>query len=244
MDRLSHRLDGAQACLFDLDGVLTPTAAIHQRAWGNLFTQVFTKYPGVKDYCEADYFALVDGKPRYDGVSAVLASREITVPQGNSSDPDTEETICGMGNLKDSLFLEELAGSHLEAYPGSLRFLTAAKTAGLKLAVVSSSKNAPLILTTVGIMDEFDVIIDGTLSDEIGLPGKPDPATYNEAAERLGIDPRKAIIVEDALSGVEAGRRGGFGWVVGVDRGVGTEALLDHGASIAVKDLYDLVEER
>ena len=234
-------LDKVEACLFDLDGVLTPTADIHRRAWSELFDKVFAGYDGVRPYDENDYYTLVDGRPRYDGVRAVLASRGICVPEGSPSDSGCLDTVCGMGNLKDSLFLECVSTSGVEAYPGSLLFLRAAAAAGWKLGVVSASQNARTILEAAGILDEFEVVVDGRVTASLGLPGKPAPDTYLEGARRLGVEPGRTIVVEDALGGVEAGRAGGFAIVIGVNRGAGAEALRTHGATIVVDDLGQLV---
>jgi len=233
--------EDVQGCLFDLDGVLTPTADIHRKAWSELFSQAFTLSPGVPPYSDNDYYTLVDGRPRYDGVRAVLASRGISIPEGDPSDPGSLETICAMGNLKDSLFLERVSKCGVEAYPGSLLFLSTAAANGWKLGVVSASQNARTILEAAGIIDCFETIVDGRVTADMGLSGKPAPDTYLEGARRLGVDPARTVVVEDALGGVEAGRAGGFACVIGVNRGAGADALLAHGATIVVDDLAQLV---
>ena len=247
MDTVATPLDGAEACLFDLDGVLTPTSAIHRWAWGELFAQVFALYPKVRKFTDEDYYNLVDGRPRYDAVQAVLNSRGIPLPLGDTSSQSESPsmcTVCGIGDLKDALFLGRLKQNPVAPYPGSMRFLQAIAKTGIGLGVVSASKNARQVLESAGIVGEFDVIVDGLVAEEMGLAGKPDPAPYLEAANRLGAAPRSTIVIEDALNGVASGQAGGFGWVIGVDRGVGTEALLTHGATLVVTDLKELVEER
>ena len=231
-----------EACLFDLDGVLTSTADIHRQAWSELFGMAFAGRD-VRPYDDSDYYTLVDGRPRYDGVRAVLASRGIDLPEGCPSDPGSLETVCGMGNLKDSLFLERVARCGVDAYPGSLLFLSTAAAAGWKLGVVSASQNARTILQAAGILDQFETIVDGHVTSSLGLAGKPAPDTYLEGARRLGVSPSRTIVVEDALGGVEAGRAGGFAIVIGVDRGAGAEALRTHGATVVVDDLAELVPD-
>ena len=268
MERFTGPFDGSidpsqfDACLFDLDGVLTPTADIHRKAWSELFTMVFARAETgdceaagsgigtceagcshLRPFDDTDYFTLVDGRPRYEAVRAVLASRGISVPDGQPSDPGSLETVCAMGNLKDSLFLEAVSRDGVEAYPGSLRFLHAAAAACWKLGVVSASQNARTILKAAGILDEFDTIVDGCVAMDCGLPGKPSPDTYLEGARRLGVSPGRTIVIEDALGGVEAGRAGGFSLVIGVNRGAGADALLAHGASLVVDDLGQLVSD-
>ena len=264
MDRFSHVWPSGtfaepfdpslyDACLFDLDGVLTPTADIHRKAWAELFTMAFDRCGSgdvgrsgsgdIRPFDDTDYFTLVDGRPRYEAVRAVLASRGLTLPDGSPSDPGSLETVCAMGNLKDSLFLEAVSRGGVNAYPGSLRFMRAAAAAGWKLGVVSASQNARTVLKAAGILDEFDTIVDGHVAIELGLPGKPSPDTYLEGARRLGAEPARTIVIEDALGGVEAGHAGGFALVIGVNRGAGADALLAHGASIVVDDLGQLVSD-
>ncbi|KQO63697.1 HAD family hydrolase [Curtobacterium sp. Leaf261] len=237
--RSPARLADQRALLFDLDGVLTPTALVHERAWSRLFTPYLASR-GVAAYTDDDYFRYIDGKPRYDGVRSLLESRGITLPEGTPSDTPDDETVCGLGNRKNAAFTAELVENGVEAYPGSVAFLTAAIAAGVEVAVVSSSANARAVLTTAGIIDRFDVIVDGAVAAAEGLPGKPSPDTYIDAAAKLGLTPLECVVVEDAISGVQAGRNGAFGLVVGVDRGVGHPALLDNGADVVVDDLDDL----
>ena len=231
------------AALFDLDGVLTPTAEVHMRAWRDLFTDYLTlKGETSRPYVDADYFEHIDGKPRYDGVRDLLASRGIPLAEGEPSDPPDADTICGLGNRKNDFFAAALADEGVEPYPGSVALLDHLEAIGTKVAVVSSSRNAPAVLDAAGLADRFEVVVDGTVAADAGLPGKPAPDTFVEAAHRLGVDPERAVVFEDAVSGVAAGHAGGFGLVVGVDRGVGADPLTDAGADRVVTDLSELVE--
>lgn len=240
--RTPARLADQRALLFDLDGVLTPTADVHMRAWSRLFTPYLESH-GVAPYSEQDYFAFIDGKPRYDGVRSLLESRGIDLPQGTPEDGPDQDTVCGLGNRKNAEFTAELAEHGVEPYPGSLRFLVAAIDAGLSVAVVSSSANAKQVLRTAGILERFPVIVDGLVAREDGLAGKPAPDTYLDAASRFGLTAAQCVVVEDATSGVEAGRNGAFGLVIGVDRGAGAEALREHGADVVVTDLAELLTD-
>ena len=240
-----------QAVLFDLDGVLTPTAIIHEEAWRRLFSDYFAR-KGVAPYTDDDYFEHLDGRARYDAVAAILASRGIQVPYGDSGDAPDVETICGLGNRKNFEFNEAVATSGVAPYPGSLRFLdyifNGTEDEGgardpLKAAVVSSSKNAPEVLKAAGLFDHFPVIVDGNVAASRGLAGKPAPDTYLDAAKQLGVDPAACAVVEDAVSGVQAGRGGDFGMVIGVDRGAGADVLVENGATVVVADLAELVPE-
>lgn len=229
------------AVLFDLDGVLTPTAQIHEEAWRRLFTSYF-EARGVAPYTDEDYFVHLDGRARYDAVEAILASRGIDLPYGTPEDGPDMDTVCGLGNRKNREFNEAVRSTGVEPYPGSLRFLDYLDRIGpLKVAVVSSSKNAPAVLEAAGLLARFPVIVDGKVASEKGLPGKPRPDTYLDAARQLGVDPRACAVVEDAVSGVEAGHAGDFGMVIGVDRGAGADALIAGGATITVEDLDELV---
>jgi beta-phosphoglucomutase family hydrolase len=236
-----ERLLSLKALLFDLDGVLTPTAEVHMNAWARLFTPFLISRRIEQPYTDADYFAYIDGKPRYDGVRSFLASRSIVLPEGTPEDAPELDTVCGLGNRKNSVFSETLAADGVAPYPGSVRFLDAATAAGLLVAVVSSSRNAEPVLRAAGIRDRFDVVVDGLVSAQAGLAGKPSPATYVHGAELLGLTPEQCVVIEDAHSGVQAGRDGGFGLVLGVDRGAGIEELLESGADIVVDDLADLL---
>ncbi|MGO2654601.1 MAG: HAD family hydrolase [Pseudoclavibacter sp.] len=231
-----------QAVLFDLDGVLTPTALVHERAWSQLFERAFAHFGVKRPYTTDDYLRFVDGRPRYAGVAAVLASRGVTLDEGAPTDAPGFSTVCALGNLKNELFTEVLARDGVEAYPGSRALLDALQRRGKPVAVVSSSRNARRVLEAAGLLQRFPVIVDGAYAAEHGLAGKPAPDTYLEAARRLQVDPRHAAVVEDALSGVASGRAGGFGLVVGVDRGAGAAALREHGADVVVTDLAELIE--
>lgn len=229
------------AALFDLDGVLTPTAEVHMAAWSRMFNQFLAERGDQRPYTDADYFAHVDGKPRYDGVRDFLASRGIRLPMGDPSDPPEAGTICGLGNRKNVTFAAVLAGDGVRPYPGSVRFLDYLAGLGTEVAVVSSSANADAVLRAAGLRDRFEVLVDGLLARRESLPGKPAPDTYAYAAEALGVPVERAVVFEDAVSGVAAGHAGGFGLVVGVDRGVGASTLLESGADLVVADLAELL---
>ena len=241
--------DVIEACLFDLDGVLTNTASVHAAAWKETFDALlrnrsasvgepFRTFDAV-----ADYDAYVDGKPREDGVRDFLASRGISLEEGASDDPPTALSVHGVGNRKNELFLARLAERGVEAYPGSVQFVHAVRKRGLRRAVVSSSANCSAILTSAGIAELFEVRIDGLAAAERGLRGKPMPDTYRAAASDLGVAPARAAVFEDALAGVAAGRAGRFGYVVGVDRVGQAVALRAHGADRVVADLAELLHE-
>lgn len=235
--------EGITALLFDLDGVLTKTAKVHAAAWKELFDEVVRSHGDSRPFSPDDYAARVDGRLRQDGVRAFLASRGITLPEGTPDDPPDAETVHGLGNRKNVRLLELLARDGVERYEGSVRFLDAARAAGYPTAVVSASRNCRQVLEAAGLADRFDARIDGEVAAERGLPGKPAPDTFLAAAEALGVTPSAAAVIEDAVAGVEAGRAGGFGWIVGVDR-VGpaqAEALRTHGADIVVEDLGELL---
>jgi beta-phosphoglucomutase family hydrolase len=233
--------DDYDAALFDLDGVLTPTADVHMMAWNKMFSE-FLAGRGVEDpYTESDYFDYVDGKPRYEGVRSFLESRDIHLPDGEPGDPSSMETVCGLGNRKNDAFSAVLAEDGVTAYPGSVSLLDHLARIGVKIAVVSSSKNAPAVLTAAGLRDRFTVVVDGNVAHAQGLQGKPSPETYVSAAELLDTPVDRAVVLEDAISGVEAGHAGGFGLVVGVDRGVGADRLRQAGADLVVDDLDELV---
>ncbi|WP_182526091.1 beta-phosphoglucomutase family hydrolase [Nocardioides dongkuii] len=232
------------AVLFDLDGVVTPTAEVHMRAWAEMFNAFLESYAGEGDraaYTDADYFAHVDGKPRYDGVRDFLESRGITLPEGTTEDPPTAETVRGLGNRKNDAFNAVLARDGVTAYPGSIALLDHLRDLDLPLAIVSSSANAPAVLEAAGLLDRFATVVDGRVATELGLPGKPAPDTFVHAAEELGTTPDRAVVLEDAVSGVRAGAAGGFAAVVGVDRGAGEKVLREAGATLVVRDLAELV---
>lgn len=229
------------AVLFDLDGVLTPTVEIHKRAWRELFTGYFGEHGITPPYTDEDYFAHVDGRPRYEGVRECLASRGVHLPEGDPSDEPGTPTVCGLGNLKDAEVNRILATDGVEPYPGSVAWLDALVAGGTKVAVVSSSRNTRTVLAAARLADRFEVVVDGVRAAAEELPGKPRPDTYVQAARDLGVPVERAVVVEDAVSGAAAGRAGGFGLVVGVDRGVGPEALLAAGADLVVRDLTELM---
>jgi len=244
-------LPGAiRACLFDLDGVLTQTAKVHAAAWKEMFDaylleranrtgERFVPFDPV-----ADYDQYVDGKPRYDGVRSFLASRGIELPEGDPNDPPSAETVHGLGNRKNELVLALLKRDGVEAYEGSVRYVQAVRAAGLHTAVVSASANCKDVLEAAGIENLFEVRIDGIVVEQRHLRGKPAPDTFLAAAKEVGVQPAEAAVFEDALAGVEAGRAGRFGFVVGVDRTGQREALLEHGADIVVSDLAELLEQK
>lgn len=232
------------ALLFDLDGVITPTADLHRQAWARMFS-AFLDSRGAQPYTEQDYFDYLDGRRRDEGVAAVLQSRGIELPLGDAEDTPDRDTVHGLGARKNRDFLD-LLSEGIEAYPGSVRLLDSIATLRRegkpvpKIAIVSSSKNARPVLSAAGLLDRFEVIVDGNVASEENLPGKPQPDTYLFGAQRLGVDPGAAVVLEDAISGVASGRAGGFGLVVGVDRGAGHDALLNSGADIVVRDLAEL----
>jgi beta-phosphoglucomutase family hydrolase len=235
------------ALLFDLDGVLTKTALVHDKAWKQMFDDFLKKRAAadggefVPFDADADYNEYVDGKPRYDGVRSFLESRQIDLPEGSSDDPPAAETVCGLGNRKNKLVMELIGRDGVEAYAGSVAFVKAARAAGLRRAVVSSSANCQEVLRAAGIEDLFEERIDGNVADAKHLKGKPAPDTYLAGAEALGVEPAAACVFEDAVSGVEAGRAGNFGHVVGVDRVHHAAALREHGADVVVDDLGELI---
>ena len=232
-----------RAFLFDLDGVLTQTAKVHATAWKELFDEVLAARGDPTPFSPADYTAHVDGRLRQDGVRSFLASRGITLPEGTPADPPDAETVHGLGNRKNVRLLELLERDGVERYEGSVRFLQATRAAGHPAAVVSASRNCRKALEAADIADLFDVRVDGEVAAERGLRGKPAPDTFLAAADALGVEPAHAAVIEDAVAGVEAGRAGAFGWIVGVNR-VGpahAEALRTHGADIVVDDLSELL---
>jgi beta-phosphoglucomutase family hydrolase len=233
--------DGVSACLFDLDGVLTKTAEVHARAWKQMF-DAFLHKRGERPFdLHDDYDKYVDGKPRLDGVRDFLASRGIQLPDGSPDDSADDETIQGLANAKNDIVLRLIHDDGVEAYEGSVRYLKAARDAGLRRAVVSSSHNCRDVLVAAGIEDLLEVRVDGIVAEERHLRGKPAPDTFLEAAKELGVAPDQAAVFEDALAGVASGHAGGFGFVVGVDRVGQRDALLAHGATIVVDDLAELL---
>jgi beta-phosphoglucomutase family hydrolase len=239
--------DGVTGCLFDLDGVLTQTARVHAAAWREMFDSFlhessevtgapFVPFDPVKDYDE-----YVDGKPREEGTSSFLAARGISLPEGSPDDPAGVHTIHGLSNRKNEIVLRRIRTDGVEPYPGSVHYVRAARTAGLRRAVVSSSANCRDVLAAAHIEDLFEVRIDGVVAAQEHLHGKPAPDTFLAGARALSLRPGQCAVFEDALAGVEAGRAGKFGYVVGVDRVGQAEALLAHGASVTVTDLAELL---
>ncbi|HWC79620.1 MAG TPA: beta-phosphoglucomutase family hydrolase [Pseudonocardiaceae bacterium] len=238
------------ACLFDMDGVLTDTAALHAAAWKRTFDD-YLRMRAARSAVEfvpfdsvADYDSYVDGKPREDGVRDFLAAREIRLPEGEPDDSPDAETVHGLGNRKNELVQHLMSPDTVHAYPGSLRYLDTVRQAGLRTAVVSSSANAAQVLSVAGLTDALDVRIDGTVAEIRKLKGKPAPDTFLAAAQELGTPPEHAAVFEDALAGVAAGRAGKFGFVIGVDRAGQAEELRRHGADIVVRDLAELLAAR
>ena len=253
---MDSRLEGApeldrsrfDAALFDLDGVLTDTAKVHAAAWKRLFDE-FLRAPadaGGEPFREfdidRDYLVCVDGKPRFDGVRSFLESRGIELPEGSEDDPPERASVYSLGKRKDAFVKDVLSREGVEAYPTSVELARRLRERGLKLGVVSSSHNCAAALESAGIADLFDCRVDGVVIDEEGIAGKPAPDSYLEAARRLGVPPERSIVVEDAISGVEAGRAGGFALVIGVARKGDTSELARHGAHLVVSDLGELLD--
>jgi beta-phosphoglucomutase family hydrolase len=226
--------DGVSVLLFDLDGVLTDTASVHQRAWKEMFDDYLRERDGggFQAFTSSDYERYVDGKPRYDGVRSFLESRGIA--------PE-EELVKTLGDRKNDAVQRKIREDGVKVYEGSRRYLEAARDAGLRRAVVSSSANAEEVLDVTGLAPLIEVRVDGVVAKEKGLPGKPKPDTFAEGARMLGAEPAQAAVFEDAIAGVEAGRAGGFGAVIGVDRVGQADALAEHGATRVVQDLDELL---
>lgn len=228
------------AALFDLDGVLTPTVEIHKAAWSRMFN-AFLRELGVDDpYTEADYHTMVDGRPRLDAVLAVLASRQVGLPMGTPDDPAEVQTVHGLATRKNEDFLAILAEQGIAAYPGSIALLDTLARIGTPMAVVTSSRNSRAVLDAAGLTARFPVVVDGNTALTEQLRGKPAPDMYLFAARVLGVAPESSVVLEDALSGVAAAAAGGFGHIIGVDRGSGRQALADAGATVVVADCGEL----
>jgi beta-phosphoglucomutase family hydrolase len=234
------------AVVFDMDGVVTQTARVHATAWKELFDAFLrqraraTGDPFREFDVQADYLPYVDGKPRSDGVRDFLASRGIVLPDGDPSDPPEAETVCGLGNRKNGFFLAAVAKYGVRPFETTVAFIGQLKAAGIRVAIISASENTSMILDSAGVRQLFETQVDGRVARELGLPGKPDPAVFVEAARRLGAAPPRAVVVEDAEAGVQAGHAGGFGLVIGVNRGDHAAALLEHGADVVVDDLAEV----
>jgi alpha,alpha-trehalase len=231
------------AVLFDLDGVITATASVHAAAWKQMFDEFLAAHaertgaPFESFDIEEDYKQYVDGRPRYDGVATFLKSRAIDLPRGDPSDDPDKLTVCGLGNRKNALIQEVLASDGVDVFEGSVRLVRWLHEQGIRQAIVSSSKNAGPVLEAAGLVDLFEVRVDGIVAAKEKLPGKPRPDTFLAAAGMLGVEPLRAVVVEDALAGVRAGVNGSFGLVIGVDREGEPEALREAGADIVVDDL-------
>jgi beta-phosphoglucomutase family hydrolase len=236
--------DAISACLFDLDGVLTDTAAVHRAAWAATFDPVLTAH-GQPPFSQDDYDEYVDGKPRLDGVRDFLHSRRIDVPEGGEGDPEDAETVYAIGERKNKDVVARIRADGVRVFEGSRRYLEAARDAGLRRIVVSSSANTADVLKVTGLAELIEDRVDGVTIAQTGMPGKPAPDSFLEGARKAGVPPAHAVVFEDATSGVEAGRRGAFGFVVGVNRldDKHAQALRDHGADIVVDDLADLLAD-
>jgi beta-phosphoglucomutase family hydrolase len=239
--------DRFDAVIFDLDGVLTDTARVHAASWKRMFDAFLRRRAEVRGEpfrafeVDPDYRLYVDGKPRYDGVRDFLESRGIELPEGSRDDPPDRETVCGLGNRKNELVVDAIGSGGVDAYPGSMALVRHVLDAGLRTAVVSASTNCAAVLEAAKIADLFEVRVDGVVLERRGLPGKPQPDSFLEAARELGVEPGRSVVVEDALAGVEAGRAGGFGLVVGVARKDDEAALAEKGADVVVHDLAELI---
>ncbi len=237
------------AVVFDMDGVVTKTATVHAAAWKKLFDAYLEQRAKTQDEpfrpfdAVVDYREYVDGKPRYDGVRDFLASRGIALPWGDPSDPSQAETVCGLGNGKNDYFNAVVAEQGVQPYKSTVALVSGLRRHGIGVAIITSSRNAETILGAAGVRDLFPVCVDGNVAERLGLPGKPDPAVFVEAAKELGATPARAVVVEDALAGVEAGRAGHFALVIGVDRLDQADALREHGADVVVKDLAEVAVE-
>jgi beta-phosphoglucomutase family hydrolase len=237
------------AVLFDLDGVLTATAKLHAAAWKQTFDAFLRGRTAMgKTFIpfdiENDYRKYIDGKPRFDGVRSFLVSRKIDLPFGDPTDPSTTDTICGLGNQKNDLVNEIMTREGVVPYPGSVKAVNYLKEQGYKTAVVSSSENCAAVLKAASISSLFDVRVDGKTATDLALPGKPAPDMFLEAAKLLGVEASRSIVVEDAIAGVQAGKRGNFGLVIGIARTGNADALKNEGASLVVTDLEELFPPR
>ena len=235
------------AILFDLDGVLTSTADIHASAWKRMFDDYLERRaeqqgePFRPFDIGTDYLRYVDGRPRYEGVQTFLESRGIKLPRGTTASPAGEETVCGLGNRKDQMVQAAIDAGKVTSFPGSIDFARRARAAGMKTAVVTSSRNCDVVLKAAGIDDLFEVRVDGRAIEDEGMRGKPAPDSFLKAAERLGVRPERAVVVEDAIAGVQSGRAGKFGLVIGIDRHGDGDALRENGADVVVNDLEELI---
>jgi beta-phosphoglucomutase family hydrolase len=236
-----------EAVLIDMDGVVTDTAGVHAACWKRMFDEFLQKWSARRAEpfrafdVSSDYKLYVDGKPRYQGVRDFLGSRDIVLPEGTAADPPTAETVCGLGNRKNELVNDFLASHGVKAYPGTVAFLEYLRRTHVKTAVVTSSQNCDAVLKSANVRDFFDARVDGDVLMREGLAGKPAPDSFLKAAEMLEVTPERAVVIEDALSGVSAGSKGGFGLVIGVARKGNAEELKAHGAHVVVDDLAELL---
>ena len=234
------------AVIFDLDGVITQTAKVHSLAWKRMFDDYLKlrekKYnEPFKEFTHGnDYLPFVDGKPRYKGVESFLVSRKIVLDFGDPSDSPGEETICGLGNMKDSTFNEILATDGVKVYDSTVDMIKALKSLGIKIGVASSSKNCKPVLKAAGLLELFETRVDGVISVELNLKGKPEPDIFTTACDNLHVNYNKAIIVEDAVSGVQAGAKGNFGLVLGIARENNEDELMENGADIVIRDFSEI----
>ena len=235
-------IDRFDAAIFDLDGVITQTASVHAKAWKEMFDTYLRSLDEAYEPLEikTDYRQYIDGKPRYDGVESFLNSRDITLPYGDPDDPPERETICGLGNRKNELFLEIVRRDGVKVFEDTVSFLHKVREAGLKTGVISSSKNCREILQTAELLYLFDTRIDGKVAARRDIEGKPAPDVFLEAAEELGVTPARTMVFEDAVAGVKAGERGDFGLVIGVAREGGDQRLLKSGADMTIQSLDEL----
>lgn len=238
-------IDSFEAVLFDLDGVITDSASVHRACWKEMFDDYLRERAqetgeSFEPFTHEDYKQYVDGKLRYDGVEGFLSSRGIELPYGDPDDPPSAETVCGLGNRKNDMVQDRIERDGVDVYADGVALARRLKTLGVRTAIVSASKNAELMLESAGLADLFEDRVDGWVAAELDLPGKPAPDTFLEGARRLGSSPARTVVVEDAISGVRAGRAGGFGLVVGVDRTGDPEALASNGADVVTDDLTSL----
>ncbi len=234
-----------RAVIFDLDGVITDTASVHAAAWRRLFDDFLSNRPAVpgedhRPFTDEDYLRHVDGRSRFDGVSALLAARGVYLPAGNPGDPPDRASRHGLGNRKDHYFRHLLETDGVRVFGSTVALVRELREQGISVAVVSASRNCAAVLAAAGLSDLFAVRVDGVVADELHLPGKPEPALFLEAARRLGVSPGAAVVVEDARAGVQAGQRGGFALVIGVDRGGDPQALREAGADVVVSDMSEV----
>jgi alpha,alpha-trehalase len=228
--------------VFDMDGVITDTASVHSAAWALLFDEYLRTRvdPDAPPFSSQDYRDFVDGKTRYDGVAAFLASRDIALPWGGEDDPPDADTVCGLGNRKNVIFRRHIDEHGVDVYPSTVALLDQLEDAGIRIAVISGSRNAADVLARTGLLERFEARVDGQETARLGIPGKPDPAVFIEAARRLDATPDRAVVVEDAIAGVTAGRSGRFGLVIGVDRTGHPDELREAGADVVVPDLEEV----